>query len=145
MLLYSIKGKSSKKFDKYIQKCLCHLLPNSVEHDVEVLIRFKKLLKNENTGQANGDTNEVLIDIGRFYELEDGSLEKLSLDQIAQNLAHELVHAKQFILEEINSIDYMWRKTDYSQCPYLEQPWEIEAYHREVYLFKKFWKTTKEK
>ena len=51
----------------------------------------------------------------------------------------------EFILEEINSIDYMWRKTDYSQCPYLEQPWEIEAYHREVYLFKKFWKTTKEK
>tara|TARA_R110000868_G_C10553774_1_gene736159 strand:+ start:60 stop:488 length:429 start_codon:yes stop_codon:yes gene_type:complete len=139
MIIYSVKGKSSKKFDRYIQNCLNHLIPYPIEKDVDLLIRFKKHLKNENTGQAIGDTNEVTVDIARFQELDDGTMKRLTLNEMAQNLAHELVHAKQFILGEINSTDYIWKKIDYSECNYWEQPWEVEAYHREDYLYKTFW------
>ena len=59
-----------------------------------------------------------------------------------RNLAHELVHAKQFIKGELHPTLNKWKKykKDYTKTPYLKQPWEKEAYKLEEELFNKYWK-----
>ena len=61
------------------------------------------------------------------------------------NLAHELVHAKQFIKGELHPTLYKWKKfkKDYAKTPYFKQPWEKEAYLMEDKIFNQFWKNGK--
>ena len=135
MIVYSVQGKYPNCYNKFIEACLNHLIPTAPEHDVNVLINIKKRLKSGNVGQCIGDCSEITIELARFYE--DGIA--LTKDELAANLAHELVHAKQYIFDEINAVDYTWKSNDYSECDYWDQPWEVEAYHREKVLTKKYW------
>lgn len=87
---------------------------------------------------AEGDE----IEIGLSRRDIDGNL--MSLELIAQNLAHELVHAKQHLKGQINFLDGYRRnrKTKfkcYKETPYKKTPWEQEAYGLEESLFEKFW------
>jgi hypothetical protein len=144
MIVYAIKGKYSREYDDFISDCLNHLLPRAPKHDVNIHVRFKKLLKNRaNSGECVGDVGEVTIDLARFRECDDGTMWEFTKTELAANLAHELVHAKQYILDEINAVDYTWKSNDFSDCGYYDQPWEIEAYHREVILVKRYWKGDK--
>ena len=64
---------------------------------------------------------------------------RIPINELAQTLAHELVHAKQFIRGEINDVNYMYGKKDYSSASYRQQPWEHEAYMMEDFLYKLYW------
>jgi hypothetical protein len=56
------------------------------------------------------------------------------------NLAHELVHAKQFIKGELHPNLNRWKSLDYSNTAYSRQPWEKEAYLLEDKLLETYWK-----
>ena len=65
-----------------------------------------------------------------------------SAGEIAQTLAHELVHVKQFIRKELNADMDRWKRDRIPadvMIPYRSQPWEIEAYEMEGWLTDMFW------
>ena len=75
----------------------------------------------------------------RSYTIELDS--SVSLRNILINLAHEMVHVKQWIsgemyeYEEPNKVRFMKKKVDTSKLNYFDYPWEIEAFGRQLGLF----------
>jgi len=81
-----------------------------------------------------GDKNSVEIELAR-----GSGNTTFTLKEMMVNLAHELVHAKQFIKGELHPSLNRWKKLDYSNTAYSRQPWEKEAYLLEDKLVEKFW------
>lgn len=59
---------------------------------------------------------------------------------ILYNLAHELVHVKQFALRELDEAQTKWfgKHVDDDKVDYWDLPWEIDAYGRERGLYTRF-------
>jgi hypothetical protein len=66
-----------------------------------------------------------------------------NLADCLRTLAHELIHAKQFIRGEINQQNLIWRGQrgpyDCRRLAYRKTPWEKEAYSQEKELKKIYW------
>ena len=76
----------------------------------------------------------------RGFEIE--LRKKKSIKSMISTLAHEMVHVKQYALEEMNEYDNMWRgkRINIRKLDYYNLPWEEEAYGREkdlLNLYKK--------
>lgn len=78
----------------------------------------------------------------RTYEVYIKPRKRLKQQLIA--LAHEFVHIKQYVLEEIRDHDdgIMWKGELYEQDSVYESiPWEDEAYQQEEVLYNKWFKS----
>ena len=62
--------------------------------------------------------------------------ENRNLGQIFVTLAHELIHVKQYMKENLG-----WFMDNRVDIPYMERWWEKEAFERSVPLLEKFTKT----
>ena len=108
----------------------------------EIRVEFFKALKCGKEpvyGFADYDkyTNEVIIEIARTYENK-----KLSLEFKMKTLAHELVHAKQYLRGELDPYKDTWKGADcdkWKTVEYSEEPWEQEAMELEETVFEKHW------
>jgi hypothetical protein len=89
------------------------------------------------------------------YELDDGILglcldesddefivfvkeQDRNIGQIFTTIAHEMVHVKQYMKENLG-----WFLNNRKDIPYLDRWWEVEAYSESVPLVEKFAKTLK--
>lgn len=132
-----------QKFITYAYKILDHYFGERIKRDVDINITILTKLDNDYVGTCDGDKDSVNIDLGR-YKSKGKKKTKLTLEQIAENLAHELIHAKQFIRGEINcdNLKYRYKSgytKDCSNMSYRETPWEKEAYGDERELFELYW------
>jgi hypothetical protein len=65
----------------------------------------------------------------------------ISIRNILTNLAHEMVHVKQWAKGEMyeysnsNMVRFMKKKYDMNDMDYFDYPWEIEAFGRQLGLF----------
>ena len=76
------------------------------------------------------------LDDNRTFEIEVDK--KLGVLAMASTLAHELVHVKQYARREMNGVDLAWKKQPVpADTPYMELPWEVEAYAMEKDLLNK--------
>lgn len=108
----------------------------------EIRVEFFKELKCGKEpvyGFADYDkyTGEVIIEIARTYNNK-----KLSLEFKMKTLAHELVHAKQYLRGELDPYKDTWKGADcgkWKGVEYSEEPWEYEAHELENPLFDKHW------
>ena len=82
------KVKNQSRVEQFINDCFNHY--QLTEEDVEVEILFKSRLKGNASGWCTGDTHEILIEVSKHTN------EKFFF----RNIAHEIVHAKQFIKGE---------------------------------------------
>ena len=132
----SINGRIAKKkqVETFVFDVLEHLMPRlkrNVSIDVNIVTRCDK----QHYALCLGDKNSAEIELAR------GSGDTtFTLNEMMLNLAHELVHAKQFIRGELHPNLNRWKKIDYSNTVYTRQPWEKEAYLLEDKLINKFWK-----
>ena len=60
------------------------------------------------------DKRDFIIDIGLYTNW-------------LVNLAHEMVHVKQFAREEMDTCGFRWKSRDFTNTEYWDQPWEKEA------------------
>lgn len=92
-----------------------------------VNIEFLKTLDGDAQGLCNGDKQVALISINKSIPF---------LRQM-QALAHEMVHAKQFLRGELGhkGSDLRWKGKSAAKVAYIDQPWEVEAYRMERDLF----------
>ena len=128
------------KFDPFIDDVINSLFPrNTAEALIE--IEFVEELEDNHAGLCTGDTEYVQITLSKNFSFECGDTSNYCDQEIASNLAHELVHARQFINGEINETDYVWKGVDYRSSDYADTPWEVEAYAMEKVLVDLFWET----
>ena len=88
-----------------------------LRRNVFIDITFKKDLGGD-FGYCMGSKDHVEIEIGKYNQ---------KLDQIMLTLAHELIHAKQFIKGELSPTLRNWKTHNYTGIPYSRQPWELDT------------------
>jgi hypothetical protein len=123
--------KNKKKFTQYAEECMHWLIPN-IRRDVYVNVRFVTKCEHDYLGLCWGDKDVAEIEVSRTYENKP-----LTTDDIARTLAHELVHAKQYIKKQLHP-NLKWKNQTYEG--YRRTPWEKEAYTLEDELFDLFWR-----
>lgn len=136
-------SKLSKKETRFAAHFFAEkLLSKKISKNIDLTIRFTNLGSNHPGAECGWeDTNirpkefEIAIDRnwGRRAQLI--------------NLAHEMVHVKQYATGELMDFtseklyNYSkWRNVKYlnEEHTYWDQPWEIDAYGRELGLYKKY-------
>lgn len=122
--------KHKKKLYEFTENCMFWLIPN-IRRDVDVNVRFVTKCENDYLGLCWGDTHTAEIEVAKTFDNNT-----LTIDEIAKTLAHELVHAKQFIKKQLHP-NLKWKNQVYTG--YKRTPWEKEAYMLEDELFDLFW------
>lgn len=127
--------KQKKRLEEFACDVINDLLPREFKRDIEIHVRFTKLDDAMGFCTMN-DEDEIAIEVDNRH----------SLDNIASTLAHELVHAKQYIRRELNPTMTRWKKqiVPYGprggcKIPYARQPWEREAFKKEEVLKELYW------
>jgi hypothetical protein len=92
-----------------------------------VTVKFKSELTGCVQGLCEGDTSYADIQISKHGQ---------SFLKQMQALAHEMVHARQFLRGElIGEGVWKWKGRNADNYAYTNQPWEKEAYRLERELF----------
>ena len=135
MIILNIEGrvKEKKRLTQFADDVIHHLMPR-IKRDVTVDIRMVTHCDGGYLGLCWGDKKIAEIEICRKH-----GKRQLPAHEIALNLAHELVHAKQFIRGDLHPSTETWCRQDHSKTPYRKKPWEIEAYGLEEKLLEMFW------
>tara|TARA_B110000908_G_scaffold63340_1_gene76989 strand:- start:1705 stop:2124 length:420 start_codon:yes stop_codon:yes gene_type:complete len=100
-----------------------------------IFIKFKTTLDDEVQGQCWGSRADGYAEV-KIARKSGG--EPLDYDEMMRTLAHEMVHAKQYLRGEINAAGG-WKGKKPRNYKYENQPWEKEAYSKEVGLYEKCW------
>ena len=128
MILYTLRGRvpQKKKFQLYIDRILEDLFADKPVDYVYVNIHFKPQCEGEAAGFCyESDDDEITVEVAK-----SSMNEPYTVEEIARNLAHELVHVRQHI-EGTACIDH--------HLPYADRPSEQEAYALERVLREKHW------
>lgn len=120
--------KDKKRIEKYVKSVLHYFMPR-LRRNIFVEVKFTKDLGGD-YGYCLGSKDHVEIEIGKY---------NFSLDQMMVTLAHELIHAKQFLKGELTPTMKNWKTFNYEGVPYSRQPWEREAYKKEEFIYELFW------
>jgi|TARA_B100001093_G_C26751591_1_gene981398 hypothetical protein len=126
------KIKNKSKLIKFVDDVVMHLLPYPYKREIFIAIEFTNDL--ENAGECVGDRHSADITIAKQI---DGI--EISTRDICLTIAHELVHAKQYIKGQTNPSKPIWRGINYSNVSYRGSPWEKEAYLMEDKLVEMFY------
>jgi len=124
--------KNRSVIERFIALCLDYLLPYPYKRNISITVEFVRNM--ENYGECLGDRNEATITISKYDE--DGNY--FDLRNLLLNIAHELVHAKQFIKGQLSPSTEKWKGVKVV-APYRKTPWEKEAYLMEDKLVKMFY------
>ena len=123
------------------------LLGSRLSKSINLLLEFKELDSKSNFigfcswEDINVSPKEFTITLSK----------KLGKRHTLLALAHEMVHVKQYAknelkdyLSESNKVRWRGEKFDANEVDYWDQPWEIEAYGRELGLYARFKKNLKD-
>ena len=140
MIAFKIQGRI--KFKALVEQYVASILRELQIHRLKrpcIIINFRTTLSDDRLGLCVGDEDFALIEIARV-----SGNERIPYLDMMQNLAHELVHAKQFIKGELgyNSFgDWRWKNRNAGGYRYKNQPWEKQANKLESLLFQKCFPT----
>ena len=116
------------------------LLPTRKANNTFLQVRFLKMTPDFN-GFCQIHEDEENDYNPKMFTIDMNG--KLSIEDMIETLAHEMVHMRQFRNKELG---YREKHTNFNgtaysiNMPYKKQPWEKEAYKLEKTLSKKFFK-----
>ena len=139
--------KQKKKVEQFVRDCLHHYFGNRIKRRVDIDIDMvRELDQGQVAGYCHGDKDQVNIELARHWSKDTRSnriRHEYTLEDLVCTLAHEVVHAKQFIRGEITQRNNKWKHKNYqfdcARTNYYNQPWEIEAYKSEDMLVELYW------
>ena len=149
MIFLFSKGriKNKKRYMAFAEDVINELLPREFpKRDIVIGIRFNTIVDWGIFGQAGHgeEPNEFIVDIAKC--VNEGEWRAVSPAEIASTIAHELVHVKQYIRGELDAYMTRWKgqQIPYGsrgalKIPYKSQPWEQEAFEKEVDLTELLW------
>ena len=118
---------------------LQHFFKYKLKREVDINLTMQTTIPGLTEATCVGDRDSIDIVLSRNYVAADDNMYDYDFRQLLQNLAHELVHAVQFIRGEINGMDNKYRRQDFSDASYRNLPWEHEAWMMEEFLVKLYW------
>ena len=128
-LFFEGRIKNRKKYEAFACDVINELLPREFKREIDIHVRFAKDIGACGWCHLE-DEDLIAIEIDTLYDA----------DEVAQTLAHELVHAKQYIRGEINGDMTRWMKQEIvGDLKYKDQPWEVEAFEKEKWLKEMYW------
>ena len=122
-----------RRIHTYVRSILTYLMPR-LRRDIDIQINVTKECEDGAYGLCLGERDEVEIHLSR-----ESQGVKIPLEEMMQTLAHELVHAKQFIKGDLSPMMRNYKNIYYAKTPHSRQPWELEAYRKEKRLLQTFW------
>lgn len=139
ILLLTNHGHSDERFNEYVQRASQfyaeQLFHKQLLRHIVVTIKFNKHLDafgytSVEKRNSKGKAREFLIELHPY----------ITGKEILKTLAHEFVHVKQYVYEELNEEQTQWqgKPFDSDAVDYYELPWEIEAYGREAGIWNNF-------
>jgi hypothetical protein len=134
-ILVDFKGRiaQKKRIEQYTKDTLRYFIPR-LRRVVSVNIIVSNTLEDDCYGWCLGDRKEIEIELAR-----SSGKNSFDLDYMMLNLAHELIHAKQFLTGQLSPCHFRWKTKDYKNTAYSRTPWEREAYKKEDYIYETFW------
>lgn len=140
----SVSGLRSKKQKKILAQAVEFYASLLMTKRMAESIEVRVVLKNKLDDDAEGLCHFVEKDVG-YREFEIELTKHLPLENLLTNLAHEMVHLKQFATGELHSnmipaniTKWHGKPVNESRVCYWDLPWEIEAHGRERGLFYRF-------
>ena len=143
-MLLEIKG-STKKVRKLVEIAAWNyaerLMGKRLMKTLYIKIDLHRTLlsKDGMEGSCIWDEWDDLKKTPRDFHIELDST--INLREILINLAHEMVHVKQWVKGEMyeyadpNKVRWMKKKYDMEEMNYYDYPWEIDAFGRQLGLF----------
>ena len=135
-LFFEGRVKNRRMYEDFACACINDLLPRAFKREIDILIKFTKKDIGAMGWCLPTDKNSIGIVVNTDAEPK----------MIAQTIAHELTHAKQYIRGELNDTMTRWKKEEIPYGPrggikikYRQQPWEIEAFEKEIELTRAYW------
>ena len=139
ILLLTNHGHSDERFNEYVQRASQfyaeQLFHKQLLRHIVVTIKFNKHLDafgytSVEKRNSKGKAREFLIELHPY----------ISGVEILKTLAHEFVHVKQYVEEELNEEQTEWngQAIDSDAMDYYSLPWEVQAFGLEVGLFTNF-------
>jgi hypothetical protein len=139
ILLLTNHGHSDERFNEYVQRASQfyaeQLFHKQLLRHIVVTIKFNKHLDafgytSVEKRNSKGKAREFLIELHPY----------ISGVEILKTLAHEFVHVKQYVEEELNEEQTEWngQSIDSDAMDYYSLPWEVQAFGVEVGLFTNF-------
>jgi hypothetical protein len=144
MFEVTIVGKVEHKryLKRYAKDILYHFFKDRIKRTVPITIKVVDYLDGD-WGWCYGTRSEVTIELARAVKGKKNRKRRTRRDQLIETLAHELIHAKQFIRGEINQRNLVWRGQrgpyDCRRLAYRKTPWEKEAFGQEKELKQIYW------
>ena len=144
LMLLNIKG-STKKTRKLVESAVWDYAERMMSTRlVKTLVLNINLIRNYTEkegceGSCIWDYWDDLKKTPREFTIELDS--SISIRNILINLAHEMVHVKQWVKGEMyeysksNMVRFMKKKYDMNDMDYYDYPWEIEAFGCQLGLF----------
>lgn len=137
-----IYGRCNARLRKIIDQACNYYLGLMMPRHAYNRLRLHIHFKNRKGMKGDEGTCLVLESDRRNtpYEFELEINRDNNTKTILFNLAHELVHVKQFALRELDENQTKWfgRHVDDEKVDYWDLPWEIDAYGRERGLYMRF-------
>lgn len=140
----TIVGKVEHKryLKRYAKDILRHFFKDRIKRTIPVEIKIVDYLDGD-WGQCYGTRSQVTIELARSVKGKKNRKRRTRQEQLIETLAHELIHAKQFIRGEINQRNLIWRGQrgpyDCRRLAYRKTPWEKEAFGQEKELKHIYW------
>ena len=123
-----------KRITKFVRDTIIHFMPK-MRRTVDIEITTVNRCPHDYFALCWGNRTTVEIELARGSEDEE-----FDIDEMMLNLAHELIHAKQFLRGDLTSTLRWGDKHADIQAAYFSQPWEREAYSKEGDIYEKYWK-----
>lgn len=144
-MIITIKGVRSKTQKKMLMKAVTffaeHLIPKRTRDKICLTV----YILNDLDSEADGFTeliNYDSYDIDFVVEV----LRDIDEEEILKTLAHEMVHVKQYALQELveSKRGVMKFRGEKYEGDDINAPWEIEAYEREKQLLELYYGAQKD-
>lgn len=142
LMYIDVSGRVSKKLKEELYNAAEYyaslLLPRSIAKDIYLELKIKNKLEHGHEGYCSFEDKD---NNNRDFLIE---LQKKSDEELLLNLAHEMVHLKQFAMGELGNgamnTHARWQDIYYieNNATYWDSPWEIEAYGRERGLYSRY-------
>ena len=143
-MILNLKG-STKKTRKLVESAVWdyaeRLMGKRLVKTLELTINLTRNLTDKEgaEGFCIWDEWDALRKTPREFTIDLDS--SISIRDILINLAHEMVHVKQWVKGEMyeysnsNTVRFMKKKYDMNDMDYYDYPWEIEAFGCQLGLF----------
>jgi len=151
MIVCAIDGRfpQKRRVEKFIDDVVNHFFPKDLKKNVLIITNMRTNLGDDagqccNAGVVQLDSSVmksaqvISVELSRnMVDYDDQEHYPYSIKEIVSTLAHELVHAKQYIRGELTAKQYRWAE-EYN-VKHSDMPWEIEAYGMEDELVDLYW------